>query len=440
MRWVMVFCGGILPLLGSVALAQPAAPAPPAPDANPDSSKFVSRDEHEKLKRDFEALKAEFQQYKAAKSAAGVSSADVDQALDEVDKKLRELKNASDAMRPGFTGIYIGGDADAGFTAAKGSKSTFDAALSPLILWKLSDRLLFEGAFDIGISTDDTNSSSTSFDLTIANFSYVVNPYITVGGGLFVVPFGVFHNHYDPPWINKLPDEPLPFGDNGIAPSSEVGFFVEGAIPVDSMKFNYAFYITNGPNIVTSGDGAGTLNFDDFTDLNNNKAFGARIGFLPIRQMEMGYSIMLAQVDPTDFPSTTALLQAVDWAWKQEVDWLMGTIDLRTEWVWSNVNQQTFLNSAGKPFTYENYRNGGYVQASYRPTRTGNKILRNIEPIIRWDLLNQPAIQGGNEQRVTIGLDYWIQPNMVIKMAYVFDFKDEGEDADAFMIQFGIGL
>jgi hypothetical protein len=375
-----------------------------------------------------------------------VTQAEVDQAIDDIEKEIKAVKNQTDFLRLGTTNLIIAGDASFDFVGQRHSPSTFSAGIAPLILYKLSDRLLIEGAADIGISTDTDNNSSTSFDLTIANATYLLNDYISVGAGLFVVPFGVFHNHYDPPWINKLPDEPLPFGDNGIAPSSEVGVFVQGAVPVPfGHKVTYAIYLTNGPNLVTDNADdhvPGTLNFDDFTDLNNNKAIGGRISYLPWRWMEVGYSIMSAQVDPPGFQSVNAVLQAVDFEYKRVHECIGGMIDFRAEWVWSDVGEATYHPAGMAPLRFDNQRNGGYAQLSYRPTQTSIKVLRNIEPVVRYDRLEVPtsAPGGGWEQRWTFGLDYWVQPNVVLKIAYQLDDRQVGDDLDALMIELGIGL
>ncbi len=419
----------------------------------PDMSKFVSREEYEKLLKSMQEMRAEMDALKKEKAtpvqASGqalATQADVDAAMDDVDKRLRAIQKQTQSLSPGKTNIYIGGDAAFGFTSARHSPSSFDAGVAPLVLWKLSDRLLIEAGADIGVSTDDQGNSDTSFDLTIANASYMIDPTMIVGAGLFVVPFGVFHNHYDPPWINKLPDEPLVFGDNAIAPSSEVGAFLMGAHPIGPTKINYAFYITNGPQVnTTSSDAAGSLNFDDFTDLNSNKAVGGRIGFLPVPEMEFGYSIMAAEVQPQDFRRVNALLQAVDFSYKKPLNCLSGTLDFRAEWVWSHVQDVTYDgdHSLGfGPLSYRNNRNGGYMQLAYRPTMVSNKIIRNIEPVVRWDRMDVPtqAPGGGFEERWTIGLDYWVMPNAVFKVAYQFDSKQVGESTDALMIQFGVGL
>jgi len=47
---------------------------------------------------------------------------------------------------------------------------------------------------------------------------------------------------------------------------------------------------------------------------------------------------------------------------------------------------------------------------------------------------------GDTEQRYTFGIDYWLTPSAVLKVAYEIDTKKVGPDQDAFFVQFGIGL
>ena len=174
-----------------------------------------------------------------------------------------------------------------------------------------------------------------------------MNDNLAVGAGLFVVPFGVFHNHFDPPWINKFPDEPLAFGEGGIAPSSALGVFARGAAPLGRTQITYDLYLSNGSNLITTGDSAGQLNFDDFTDLNNNKAVGGRLGFRPFYNVELGYSIQWGESDPDGFQTVRSLLQGVDLNVRQPG--LGGLFDFRAEWVWSDVQQATYELATGPP-------------------------------------------------------------------------------------------
>jgi hypothetical protein len=461
----------LLPIASIIVLA--AALSVRGQVSPPSTTDTVSREEYDRLKREQDAMRKEIDELKqalsqrpasapaaapaapaAAPAAPAATAAPVakpaegptNEDIDDLQKQIKGMKDELDLARPGTSNFHIGGDMGVGFTVPRHGPSTFDAGIAPLILFQPTDRVLIEAAADIGLETDSDNNSSTSFDLTIANVSFLVNDHLAVGGGLFVVPFGVYHNHFDPPWINKFPDDPLPFGDGGIAPGSEVGIFARGAVPVHNMKVTYDAYLTNGPNLhTTNPDNAGSLNFDDFTDLNHNKAVGGRIGFLPMPNVEMGYSVEFAEVQPSDFPTTDALLQAVDINYRQDCNFLKGQFDIRSEWTWSDVGTQTYDPTGALgfgPTRFTNYRQGGYVQLCFRPTKSDIKFLRDVELVSRYDWLIQPinAPGGDHEKRLTFGIDYWITPAIVVKAAYEIDDKKVGENDNAFVVQLGIGL
>jgi hypothetical protein len=471
----------LLPALlaaGSIVCAARAAdppPAGPAPAGQTPPGGYVTREEYDKLKSGYDEMRQELNEIKqeraaekaaataaaanAAKSStttsapaggggagAGENQAVTQEDLQEIRDNYKRVMEDIEHYKPGQSTVAIHGDASVGFSTQRKENSTFFAGVSPLILFQPTDYILIETAFDLSTSTDPDANSSTSIDLTIANISFLLNDALAVGAGEFIVPFGVYHNHFDPPWINKFPDDPLPFGDNPIAPNSEVGVFARGAIPISSTKLTYDVYASNGPNlIVNDPNAAGSLNFDNFTDLNNNKAFGGRIGFLPAPNIEFGYSIESSKVNPNKFEDVHALLQAVDFNWRQDVPALAGLFDTRAEWVWSNTDQATYDPDGSMgfgPIRFSGYRTGGYVQLCYRPTHADYKLLRDFELVSRYDMLRTPtSAPGGNtEQRATVGLDYWVTPAIVIKGAYEFDFKKVGPSQNSLLFQVGIGL
>jgi hypothetical protein len=431
-------------LSSSAAIAQEPAATQPAP---------ITREEYERLLRDQAQMREELNQLKAQKAATAPSENQAPASQPVTQEDLQDVQNQIDKITsqvhsalPGTEHLVIAGDAAIGFINEQKTNSTFSAVVSPLILWQPTDRLLFEAAFDFGVLTDPTNGSSTDANLTIADASFALNDYLIVGGGLFVVPFGQYHNHFDPPWINKLPDDPLAFGDRGIAPGSEVGIFARGAAPVlTNSKVVYDIYLTNGPQLITNDPAAaGSLNFQDFTDLNNGKAFGGRIGFLPTPDIEAGYSFQYSQTSSSGFHHHAyALLQAFDLNVRRDVN-SVGMFRLHTEWVWSSVERETFGggSSGFGPISFSNYRTGGYAELAYRPTYSPNKIIANLEGVVRYNLLRTPlsAPGGDHEQLWEFGIDYWISPSAVLKVAYEIDDKKVGPDQNIFAVQFGIGL
>lgn len=410
----------------------------------------ISRKDYDALKRDHDELKKEFDEFKkdrgkAVATPAAAPANNNDAEFEAIDKTLRDIKLQLKESKPGLDKFLLAGDGSVGFQTQRGTKSNFFAAFSPLVLYQPTDRLLIEVAADINISNDATGAFSTSINLGIANASYIVNDNLVVGGGLFVAPFGIYHRHFDPPWINKLPDDPLVFS-SGVAPGSIVGVYASGAIPVKSMKVLYDAYLSNGPNVQTVDPGAaGQLIFNNYSDLNNNKAVGGRIALQPVTALEFGYSFQYGRAGATGFKDLNALVQAVDFQYRKEFKEIMGTIDVNGQWVWSNVSKATY-DASGKlgfgPLSFKNERNGGYILVAYRPTGVSNKIVRNLEFIVRYDRLqsSQKAPGGGTEQRWELGVDYWLTPSVVLKTAYEFDVLKGSAGADAFVIQLGFGL
>jgi len=60
----------------------------------------------------------------------------------------------------------------------------------------------------------------------------------------------------------------------------------------------------------------------------------------------------------------------------------------------------------------------------------------------RYNLLRTPlsAPGGDREQLWEFGVDYWLTPSAVFKVAYEVDDKKVGTNQNALMVQFGIGL
>jgi len=408
---------------------------------NANDQQPVSRKEFEELKKDNAEMKQELADLKKQQTEQASTA---DQDAQDYDKQLKEIQDAVDKERPGLEGLVIAGDANFGYNAQVKSDSTFFADVSPLILWQPTDsHFLIEAAFDLGIGGADINSETSTLTVNLADISYDVCDYLTIGAGLFAVPFGQYHNHFDPPWIDKFPDDPLAF--DAIAPISEVGAFAKGAIPSGTTRWTYDVYVANGPNLITDdSNAAGQLNFNDYTDLNGNKAVGGRIGFLPFYDMEMGYSLQYSMPNPDGFPNVHAFMQAVDFHFKPIVKALSGQFDFAGEWIWSSLTPVTYDPTGALgfgPLTFNNYRQGGYVSLGFRPTEVDNKILRNLEFLCRFDSLQTPiASPGGeHESRWTFGIDYWITPYCAVKTAYEMA-QEKGGDPNEFIFQVGIGL
>jgi len=439
------------------AMGQDAAPSPP-------SSDYVSRAEYDKLKAEHEAMKTELDALKTAvRQMAGTAPAapaegpaaatkpsegkqvvtttaaqtDVAALQAEVDTLKTQVKETF----PGSTKFLLAGYGTAGFTARSGEDPFFDASFNALFLYKLTDRLFFEGEMEL-----EFENGATTINLEVAQASYLLNDYMTIGVGRFLNPMDFFVERQHMNWVNKLPDKPLAVYD-GLLPESQLGAQLRGVVPLGPTKLEYVGFVANAPGLITAPDDfseLGMLDFPNTSNVGGHVAVGGHVGFIPIPQLEVGYGIQRSKVGPRDH-AVENVLQSADFSYVRDSTLLKGLINFRAQWVWSHVGHFVYDPDGEQgfgPLSFNNNRNGGYVQMAYRPTKIDNNIIKNLEGVVRYDRLNQLHTPVGfDEERVTLGLNYWLTPSAVVKAAYEFDNKNGGaRDQDAFMMQMAVGF
>jgi hypothetical protein len=453
-----------LGLLGAplLAQAQDATASPAQAVASSSSSDYVSRAEYDKLKAEHEAMKKELEALKTAvrQMAAQPMAAAPAQppaapaeapsegkqvvsapSTEELRQEVETLKTQVKETFPGTTKFLLAGDASAEFTARSGEDPFFAATFNPFFLWKLSDQLLFEGKLEINFEDNEVN-----VEFETADISYLFNDYITIAAGRFLNPMNFYDERQHQVWIRKLPDNPLAVHD-GLLPESDNGLQLRGVVPIGPTKLEYAGFVINAPDLITAPDDfsdLGMLEFNNASNRGGHVAVGGHVGFIPIPQIEVGYGIQRSRVGPRD-RAVENVLQSADFNFVSDSPMLKGLLALRAEWVWSHVGHFVFDPDGRQgfgPLSFNNNRNGGYAQVSYRPTHIDNDYLKNFEGVFRYDRLNQLHTPVGfDEQRWTLGLNYWLTPSTVVKAAYEFDDKNgSGRDQDAFLMQVAIGF
>lgn len=434
---------GLLLACGS-ALAQNTPPATP-PTQSPEEINKRLQDLEKQVGDLRKALEAS-QQAKPQPTAPAAEPAkpaaqpadETTERLDEQEKKLDTLNSRVDELKFGTEKFLLSGYISAGFTAPQHGDSQFNAAFTPIFLWKVSDNLLAAASVEFELEDNDTKAN-----LEYAFLGWNATDWLTLRGGVFLHPLSTFQEQLHPAWINKLPDKPLFAQDGGLAPEAGLGFEASGGFRTGVGKFTYSAFVTNGPSLITTGDPAGRLELRDFTDVNNNKAVGGRIGYLPIPELEFAYAVMFNNVSPSGSGLGDVNLVTHDFGigYVADKDWLYGRIDARVEFVLADFQKQIDLGSG--PFS--NDRSGGYVQVAYRPTRA-EIFFKDLEGVVRYDFLNQPsaAPTPADERRVTLGLNYWLNPKTVFKVAYqIDDVKDPSNTVksnNAFLFQFVMGF
>src|SRR5437660_5923009 len=323
------------------ALLAVASPVARAQDATTDG--YVTRKEYEELKAQMLAMKKELDAIKKEKGAIPKQESAEGQAVGDMHKEVAG-EVAPPVVEPegpmlGTTKFYIAGWGEGMFEARNGRVSTFSASFNPIFLWELSPKLLFESRLEI-----EPSGSGTNVELEYAELTYLLNDYMTLGAGEFLTPSNVFVERFEALWINKLPDRPLAVYD-GILPERSFGLQIRGGIPFGPTRANYAFYVSNGPSLnVFSRSRAGTLEFNNFSDNNDDKAFGGRIGFLPLPGVEVGYGFETARpgTQGSSFADVHSFLQSVDLNVTRDSDLLKGRIDLHAQYAWSHVDETVY--------------------------------------------------------------------------------------------------
>lgn len=399
----------------------------------------VPRSEFEQMKKELAEMHRELNQIKTDKAMAprasgGGRNAD---ALAKLNQRVDELANAAELGRPGETKVHLAGSASATFISPDRDNSNFEATFSPILLWQINKDLLFEGEVEFELDGHDTVTK-----LEYAHLDWSLNDNLTLVAGKFLNPMNVFVERFEPKWINKLPDTPLAIYD-GILPESNVGFQLRGVLPIaGSTKVNFAGYVSNAPSLITDDPEAlGQLDFDNFSSVSDNKAVGGRIGLQLCPNFEIGYGIQHSRVQGDNGPSVQALQQSVDL--EAYVDALKGRWALQGQYAWSRVGDYTYDADGSLgigPVNFRNNRNGGYAQLSYRGKGFDSDILNRLELIVRADRAESARLDpnGGDEKRLTFGLDYWLTGSTVIKTAYELSHNSQNGESDHDTFLFGI--
>ena len=327
--------------------------------------------------------------------------------------------------------------------AEDATPNDFNALLAPVLLFQVSDRFLFEGELEFELEEGVTVTS-----LEYAQIDYTVSNNLKLIAGKFLLPFNTFIERRHPTWINPMVSPPPVYGHHGGAgPTdpllpilSDVGVQVRGTFNVG--RFGYltaAGFATQGPALETEGeeeagheaeDGHGALPEvafgTNFEDNNEDKMFGGRLGFGVAPYFEVNLSALTGAYDVAGDLRFTGYGAHLEGRYAGFV--------LHSEW----LRTEQEIAEAGTPPTVETLdRDGYYVQLSY--------LHGKWQPLVRWsqifagDLEGETAVEGGDQ--LGIGLSYWIQPSLVVKLEYLVNYEG-GPDVDnnRLALQWGFGF
>ncbi len=392
-----------------------------------------------------------------------------------------------DAMNR-FLGRYrftITGGAAGGFIYDRNSNiNTFNLDFEPIILWQLSDNLLFEGTIEAGLPA----GSSASYQLPVADFQYFINNYVELVMGIFDQPFGDWYEDQSPFWVNRFVTAPLLYNVDPLIPPTEIGMQLRGGFQWGRMGqvADYTVWTGNGPGYTNSTCGDNTppsplptcppraLVGDTLVAVNNiqlnthSPAFGGRFRVYPLPadsdwgRLELGASTF-------DGAWMNNLWMT---SWGVDFNYFRDNFQARGEWVQSYRQMPQGMGADN--------RQGWYVQAGYFLTGLQvpfapsaiDQYIDKLEPLIRYSGINQratvlsniittpeigfsgsPALYAPHAREVAIGLDYWIAPSIVWQNELDLElpraggfYSDTGQPVGAypndraFLSQFAVGF
>ncbi len=390
------------------------------------------------------ALKA-----KQAKTAT-TNTAAIDREVKRLYRRVMKDSQRISNLEPGNIQVLIAGDVNFQFQNVEGKASTFYADSSPMIQVRVDKNIFINTAFDFYTQAGAAGGSAA--DIGAANINYELNNYMTLGGGLISSPIGGIVGVYNPaPWNRWLVDGSL---EGALLPGNELGVWTRGGLPApDNMGyFTYFLFVSNGPALATTNDVNGNpynnLAFGNWNPAaQNGKTVGGRFSYLPIPNIEIGYSFEWARPSADGSTNTVnSLIDAVDFNSYYVNKKIDGLFRFRGGWTWDQVGQGKTLINGDNTFALGGMSNGGQLEIAYQPSLCGIKYLDKMMAAFRYDRIDGPASANfskgaAHEQRWSVGLDYWLHSNAVLKFEYEFDnLSNNMHGNNAMLVQFAVGI
>lgn len=286
--------------------------------------------------------------------------------------------------------------------------NTFDMYhFNPIFLYQIQDNLLASAELEFEHGGDE-------IAVEYAQIDYLWNDYVTITAGKFLVPFGAFNRRLHPGWISKVPGRP--YSNYHVVPTgwSETGVMVSGAVAIDENggRINYAAYVTNGMEGNAGDDIRDLRNADSRDKNNNNKAFGGRLGIVPVAGAEIGVSTYSCKYDAVADPELDLKIIGFDAEYHYE-----DYFEIRGEY--NKADQDITIDSTDSKV-------GFYIQAALKLSVFDNDLLMPMEFALRYSV--QDFDDGAKDlTEITPTLNYYLSSSTVFRIAYTINGEDGTE-------------
>ncbi|MCH7875203.1 MAG: porin [Gemmatimonadetes bacterium] len=292
------------------------------------------------------------------------------------------------------------------------NKNAFTSSVNPIFLFQFMDKVLFEVEFEF-----ELEGGITETGLEYAQLDVLLTDNITLVGGKFLLPFGVFGERLHPTWINKFATSPpiyghhvAAFGAEPLLPIlSDVGFMARGTVTPGRWNLSLNAFVTQGPDVEAGGDPAEPeLVFPGSSEDNNtNKMLGGRVDISLPPWFEINGSLINGDYDTNNFLDFTA--------WNVAGELRLKNVEIRGEYLQTRLEIET---ATGFPTIR---RHGFYAQAAYR--------VGPFEPVFRWTQVFDTREDGvvtaeDGAWQAGFGIDYWFSPSIVLMAGFELNRED----------------
>ena len=328
---------------------------------------------------------------------------------------------------------YVHGTANVGFIAQDkadpgGAIALHDASGHPSTFHRFGFNA-FVGADINDIVFPELQIETASEELAVRYAQVdvrIAQDYLFVRVGEFLLPMGGLNGYPDPFYLHKLAETPLLYRNVVPAKWSQTGVQLFGRVPLSAaMNLEYAGYVVNGlqqlpnplnPNAVTEGGNVYEMTENDIERFHGAKHFGGHVNLSGngLNVGASGYTGNYAAVGHRRIS-----IGDID------AEWQSGKITLKAEAV---IAHQAITGGHLDKV-------GSYVLGSYR-------VIPELEPVLRLDLLRLDQAKIYDRTQLAIGLDLYPYPEkaptVLFKGAYLPSWDGSGKfAANRFVVLLG---
>ncbi|OQP48124.1 hypothetical protein A4D02_05215 [Niastella koreensis] len=279
---------------------------------------------------------------------------------------------------------------------------------SPMLLWRHGTKWLLEF---------EPSYTGGALEVNWADLCYFAAPGLTIRGGYFVLPFGIYNRRLAAGWINKLAPDP-----EGIdLPGTDFGVEVSGGLPLGNMKWSYAVSLTNGLQLLPDGE----LQPAGITDNNTKKTVCGRLALLPFSNssLEIGISGLYGGAGDADsrLSKANSTMYGADLNYVKTITPFL--INVKAQYSRITTNSQQYIKPTDSTlYTFDNKSSSAFAQISIRPVSAESNLVKNLELAFRYVNFKTPenSTWGQNYHEEDIGLDYWLSWRSVLKFTYAW--------------------